>query len=129
AVSSSSATNRRWRSLSSGSWAKPAARQPSAGDGPEALEAAAKMTDFDVFVTDMMMPQVTGNELARRLRALRPSLEVLYLTGFSDRLFKERVTLWADEAFLGKPCSVKGLPEAVALRLFGHFEGLEDSAS
>jgi len=100
-----------------------------AGDGPEALEAAAKMTDFDILVTDLMMPQMTGDELARRLRALRPSLKVLYLTGFSDRLFKEKVTLWADEAFLDKPCSVKGLLEAVALLLFGHIDTSQDSAS
>src|SRR5262249_29643508 len=100
-----------------------------AGDGPEAIEAAAKMTDFDILVTDVMMPQMTGDELARRLRALRPSLKVLYLTGYSDRLFKEKVTLWADEAFLDKPCSVKGLLEAVALLLFGRFEAPDDSAS
>src|SRR5262245_30751265 len=100
-----------------------------AGDGPEALEAAAKMTDFDILVTDLMMPQMTGDELARRLRALRPSLKVLYLTGFIDRLFKEKVTLWADEAFLDKPCSVKGLLEAVALLLFGHIDTSQDSAS
>ena len=43
-------------------------------------------------------------------------------TGSSDRLFKEKVTLWADEAFLDKPCSVKGLLEAVSLLLFGRLE-------
>ena len=47
---------------------------------------------------------------------------MLYLTGFSDRLFKEKVTLWADEAFLDKPCSVKGLLQAVSLLLFGRFD-------
>jgi hypothetical protein len=46
----------------------------------------------------------------------------MYLTGFSDHLFKEKVTLWQDEAFLDKPCSVKGLMQAVALLLFGQFE-------
>ena len=60
-----------------------------------------------------MMPQMTGDELARRLRQQEPSLKVLYLTGFSDRLFKEKVTLWQDEAFLDKPCSVQGCIEAV----------------
>jgi CheY-like chemotaxis protein len=100
-----------------------------AGDGPEALEAASKMPEFDILVTDVMMPQMTGDELARRLRALRPSLKVLYLTGFSDRLFKEKVTLWADEAFLDKPCSVKGLLQAVALLLFGRFEAPQDLVS
>jgi two-component system cell cycle sensor histidine kinase/response regulator CckA len=93
-----------------------------AGDGPEALEVASRMEEFDILVTDVMMPQMTGDELARRLRAQRPALKVLYLTGFSDRLFKEKVTLWADEAFLDKPCSVKGLQQAVALLMFGRVD-------
>ena len=100
-----------------------------AGDGPEALEVASRMEEFDLVVTDVMMPQMTGDELGRRLRAQRPSVKVLYLTGFSDRLFKEKVTLWADEAFLDKPCTVKGLLEAVALLLFGSFDAPQDSAS
>ena len=100
-----------------------------AGDGPEALETASRMGEFDLVVTDVMMPQMTGDELARRLRAQRPAVKVLYLTGFSDRLFKEKVTLWADEAFLDKPCTVKGLLEAVSLLLFGSFDTPQDSAS
>ena len=94
----------------------------TASDGPEALEVAAKLESFDILVTDVMMPQMTGDELARRVRVSTPGTKVLYLTGFSDRLFKEKVTLWADEAFLDKPCSVKGLLQAVSLLLFGNFE-------
>jgi two-component system cell cycle sensor histidine kinase/response regulator CckA len=94
-------------------------------DGPEAIEAAAKLGSLDLLVTDLMMPKMTGDELARRLRLSQPSLKVLYLTGFSDRLFKEKVTLWQDEAFLDKPCSIKGLKEAVSLLLFGRFEAPE----
>jgi two-component system cell cycle sensor histidine kinase/response regulator CckA len=94
----------------------------TASDGPEALEIAAKLETVDILVTDVMMPQMTGDELARRIRQSTPEIKVLYLTGFSDRLFKEKVTLWADEAFLDKPCSVKGLLEAVSLLLFGRFE-------
>ena len=93
----------------------------TAGDGPEALEVAQKLGALDVLVTDVMMPQMSGDELARRLRQTDPSLKVLYLTGYSDRLFKEKVTLWEDEAFLDKPCSVKGLAQAVSLLLFGRF--------
>ncbi len=91
-----------------------------ASDGTEAIEVAAKMTGFDILVTDVMMPKMTGDELARRLRQSEPTLKVLYLTGFSDRLFKEKVTLWQGEAFLDKPCSVKGLLEAVSLLVTGH---------
>ena len=90
-----------------------------ASDGPEAIEVAATLEPLDIVVTDVMMPRMTGDELARRLRQTRPELKVLYLTRFSDRLFKEKTTLWADEAFLDKPCSVKGLRQAVSLLLFG----------
>ena len=99
-----------------------------ASDGPEALEAAAKLGAFQVLVTDVMMPQMNGDELARRLRQERPELKVLYLTGYSDRLFKEKVTLWEDEAFLDKPCSVKGLREAVSLLASGHVEASAETA-
>ena len=94
----------------------------TASDGPEALEVAARLDSFDILVTDVMMPQMTGDELARRVRVTKPGMKVLYLTGFSDRLFKEKVTLWADEAFLDKPCSVNGLRQAVSLLLLGRFE-------
>ena len=101
----------------------------TAPGGPEAIEAAARLGSFDLLVTDVMMPQMTGDELARRLRASHPLLKVLYLTGFSDRLFKEKVTLWEGEAFLDKPCSVKGLLQAVSLLLFGRVEAPNDFAS
>jgi two-component system cell cycle sensor histidine kinase/response regulator CckA len=97
-------------------------RTTLAASGAEALEAAEKVGPFDVLVTDLMMPQMTGDELARRMRQGDSKLKVLYLTGFSDHLFKQKVTLWEDEAFLDKPCSVKGLTEAVALLVFGHLD-------
>ena len=92
-----------------------------APDGLEALEAAEKLGPFDVLVTDLMMPRMSGDELARRLRQADPQLKVLYLTGYSDRLFREKTTLWEDEAFLEKPCTVTGLLQAVSLLLFGSF--------
>ena len=69
-----------------------------------------------------MMPQMAGDELARRLRRDEPKLKILYLTGYSDRLFKDKVTLWEDEAFLDKPCTVKSLKEAVSLLLSGSLD-------
>ena len=96
-------------------------------DGPEAIKVAATLDPLDILVTDLMMPEMTGDELARRLRQSRQDLKVLYLTGYSDRLFKEKTTLWADEAFLEKPCSVKGLRQAVSLLLFGKVDMSEPS--
>ena len=97
----------------------------TAADGLQAIEAAEKAGEFDILVTDLMMPQMKGDELARRLRMREPQLKVLYLTGFSDALFKENSTLWDDEAFLDKPCTIKGLLEAVSLLLVGHVEPLK----
>jgi len=96
-----------------------------AHSGPEAIEVAKKVGPLGALVTDVMMPGMTGDELARMLRQTEPALKVLYLTGYSDRLFKEKSTLWADEAFLDKPCTVKGLREAVSLLITGKFESAE----
>ena len=100
-----------------------------ASDGPEAIEVARTMPSLDILVTDLMMPQMMGDELARNLRQTERGLKVLYLTGFSDRLFKSKVTLWEDEAYLDKPCSVKGLQQAVSLLLFGKFDSPSDFVS
>ena len=94
----------------------------SAADGAAAVEIVQSQPTFDVLVTDLMMPHMSGDELAQRLRRQEPSLKVLYLTGFSDRLFKDKSILWQDEAFLDKPCSVKGLLQAVSLLASGSLE-------
>jgi len=100
-----------------------------ANNGPEAIEVAKKVGPLGALVTDVMMPGMTGDELARMLRQTEPALKVLYLTGYSDRLFKEKAMLWADEAFLDKPCTVKGLLESVALMLYGHLSPPSSSSS
>jgi CheY-like chemotaxis protein len=102
-----------------------ALRQPGyetrvAIDGIDALRVAESEGPFDLLLTDLAMPSMRGDELARRLRQTDPSLKVLYLTGYSDRLFDERTVLWEAEAFLDKPVTVQGLLEAVSLLLVGH---------
>ena len=91
-----------------------------AANGPEAIRVASDTASVDLLVTDMMMPDMNGSEVARRLRQNHPGLKVLYFTGFCDRLFDEKITMWDDEAFLEKPCSVKGLLEAVSLLWSNH---------
>jgi two-component system cell cycle sensor histidine kinase/response regulator CckA len=91
----------------------------TASNGPEAIETAKRVGPLGALVTDVMMPGMSGDELVRILRQTEPNLKVLYLTGYSDRLFKEKAVLWADEAFLDKPCTIKGLREAVSLLVEG----------
>ena len=91
--------------------------------GPAALAVVEHEGTFDLFVIDMVMPDMHGVELARQLRARHPDAKVLYFTGNADRLFLEKSTLWDSEAFLEKPVSVTALREAVSLLLFKHTLG------
>lgn len=88
-------------------------------DGASALRLVEAGESFDLLLTDLHMPEMAGDELARRVRLLHPDLCVLYVTGFADRLFAARTTLWENEAFVEKPISIDGLREAVSLALFG----------
>jgi CheY-like chemotaxis protein len=94
-----------------------------ASDGPHALWLVEQQRPFDLFVLDVAMPHMSGDELARQLRCADPDMKVLYFTGYSDRLFKDQVTLWEHEAFVDKPVTINGLLEAVSLMLFGHTDG------
>ncbi len=92
-----------------------------ASSGPAALAIAESEEPFDLLLTDLRMPGMSGDELARRIRQRRPEVKVLYLTGFSDQLFKEKGGMWEGEAFLDKPVSANGLLQAVSLLLYGEF--------
>jgi CheY-like chemotaxis protein len=95
-----------------------------ASDGPEALLLVdAQPRPFDLFVIDVVMPQMRGDELGRWLRQRNPVVRVLYFTGYTDRLFQEKSMLWENEALVEKPVSTKGLLEAVSMSLFGHTRG------
>ena len=79
-----------------------------ASDGPDALRLIVQQQPFDLFVIDVAMPQMSGDELVRELRVVDPAMKVLYVTGHSDRLFKEQAMLLSDnEAFVDKPCSAR----------------------
>jgi CheY-like chemotaxis protein len=89
-------------------------RTALAADAGQAMKISWTDGPFDVLLTDLLMPGMNGDELARRLRISQPELHVLYFTGFSDRLFIDRAGLCSGEAFLDKPCKPRGLLEAVA---------------
>ena len=55
---------------------------------------------FDLLLTDVVMSEMTGAELAWRPRQDDPDLKVLYVTSYSGQLLEEKVTLCREEAFL-----------------------------
>jgi two-component system cell cycle sensor histidine kinase/response regulator CckA len=96
-----------------------------ASNGKQALELVERRGPFDGFVVDVVMPGMSGSELGQELRRVDPDAKILYLTGFSDRLFSEKHALWEHEAFVEKPVSIKGLLEAVSLLLHGELRNAD----
>jgi CheY-like chemotaxis protein len=92
-------------------------------DSSRSLDAISILSDgatvVDLLVADLEMPELAGEEMARRIRIIHPDLRVLYVTGYIDRLLDARPMLWEGEAYLDKPFSSSGLLEAVSLLLTG----------
>ena len=86
-----------------------------------ALDAIARLTEgppLDLLITDLDMPELGGDEMVSRIRAIRPDLKVLFVTGHAD-LLMETPRQWEGEAFLEKPFTEESLREAVSLLLSG----------
>jgi PAS domain S-box-containing protein len=76
----------------------------SASTGLEALDLAGQVLHpIDVLVTDVVMPQMGGEQLARRLLTERPTLKVLFISGYSDLGVLQHGALLAGTALLQKP--------------------------
>ncbi len=83
-------------------------------DGRDALErAAAHRGPIDLLVTDVVMPRVSGPELAGELQARLPNLRVLFMSGYTDDAVVRHGVLHAEVAFLQKPYTPHGLAEKV----------------
>ena len=85
----------------------------------EAVRIHDQSGPFHLAVLDVVMPTMTGEVLAGKLRANSPQLRVLFLTGFPGALFQAQPVLWDGQAFLEKPCTDHALLEAVSLLLTG----------
>jgi CheY-like chemotaxis protein len=88
--------------------------------GTEAIALAERHSGrIDLLVTDYVMPEMHGRQVAEKFRERYGDIKVLYQTGFSDLLFEARDELEEGAAFLEKPFSARGLREAARLILFG----------
>src|SRR5882724_226978 len=74
--------------------------------GEAALEIAATHAGaIDLLITDMVMPGISGQELARKMRSLRDSICVIYMSGYSEHAAGEAAKCDAAAAVLTKPFS------------------------
>jgi len=69
-------------------------------------------------VTDMIMPGLSGRELAERLASLQPAMRVLYMSGHADRGIVHEGVLDQGTAFLQKPFTPQALVQ-MARRALG----------
>ncbi|SMC59401.1 His Kinase A (phospho-acceptor) domain-containing protein [Desulfocicer vacuolatum DSM 3385] len=82
--------------------------------GDDALQIFSRTpSDFDLLITDMTMPQMTGVELLSRARAIRQSLPVILCSGFSDQVNTEKARKLKFNAYLDKPFSLRKIGETI----------------
>jgi len=75
-----------------------------AANGEEALKVAEQHEGrLDLLLSDVVMPRMGGPELAQALLAKRPSVKVLYMSGYTDHPMVRRGVVNAGVAFLQKP--------------------------
>ena len=74
---------------------------------------ADSSNDFDLLITDLTMPELTGVELSNRCKAIRPELPVILFTGYSEQFSKESALQAGVNEYCTKPLSLRELATVV----------------
>jgi signal transduction histidine kinase/ActR/RegA family two-component response regulator len=86
----------------------------SAADGQQAVDTFASDPDrFDLLFLDIMMPGLSGFQVAARCRALRPDIPVLFASGYAAESLEDKAEIAASDAILLKPYTPEELRTAV----------------
>jgi two-component system cell cycle sensor histidine kinase/response regulator CckA len=93
-------------------------RVRAAGDADEALALLRDGERFDLVVTDVVMPGLSGIEMAERMRHLLPDQRILFTSGYTTREFG-RPPGEPPQPFMPKPFSLDDLERAVNGALAG----------
>jgi two-component system cell cycle sensor histidine kinase/response regulator CckA len=81
-----------------------------ASSGEHALELMAEQGDkVDLLITDVVMPNVDGPTLVRRVRETRPEVKVIFISGYTEDSFRRNLGEESGIHFLGKPFTLKQL--------------------
>ena len=98
----------------------------TAASGPDALAIVARHKgEIHLLVTDVVMPQMLGKEVADRVRELRPDIEVLYMSGYAQPVLASQGRLEPGVALVDKPFSEAALLAKAGQVLNGHFRGFK----
>jgi PAS domain S-box-containing protein len=97
-----------------------------AGDGPSALELLRRHTGgVDLLLTDVVMPGMSGPDVAAAVATMRPGTHVLYISGYTDSAIDHHGVLEPGIAYLPKPFSADDLSRKVREVLDGVGVGVE----
>jgi CheY-like chemotaxis protein len=89
-----------------------------ASGGEEALALFDHHGDsIQLLLTDMVMPKMSGRELCERLRALRPNLKVVFMSGYTDDILVRTGGISPGMSFLQKPLRPDTLTAAIRAAL------------
>jgi signal transduction histidine kinase/CheY-like chemotaxis protein len=96
----------------------------TAADGRDALALAAGHDgDIHLLVTDVVMPNMLGKEVAEELCQLRPDIAVLYMSGYAQPVLASQGRLDPGVHLIEKPFTAAALIEKAGQVLNGHFQG------
>ena len=84
----------------------------TASDGDEGLELVKGGAQFDMIVSDVVMPAMDGPSMVREIRKLRPDLPVLFMSGYAEEQLRKEIAIDNAE-FLPKPFSVQQISDKV----------------
>lgn len=84
----------------------------TARDGEDALEIIAERQDFDLILSDVVMPGMDGPAMASELRETMPDVPILFMSGYAEEQLRKSIDI-EQVHFLPKPFSVQKLAEAV----------------
>ena len=76
-----------------------------AADGAEALAICQRTVNFDLLITDVVMPHLGGPELVVEAKKIMPTLKVVFMSGYTDRAIDDKLKGPGTE-FLQKPVSL-----------------------
>jgi two-component system cell cycle sensor histidine kinase/response regulator CckA len=80
---------------------------------PHDAERACARGGIDLVLSDVVMPDVSGQALAERIAAVSPSTRILFMSGYSDEAVYHNGVIRADAAFIEKPFSSRALTRKV----------------
>jgi len=88
-------------------------RVQEARDAIEALGLIHANQPFDLVVTDVIMPKMSGKELYDQIKVIAPRIKVLFMSGYTDDALAHHGVLGPELSFLEKPFSPSGLARKV----------------